>query len=392
MKKPPPRSRVRASYPARHQLDHVVPTVIHDPEEKMTALGRWTHHALKEPRKYFGWPAALIAGVFVAVAVWKLAIGGSSTTSEVWTKLEMAKSPTERLDLAKNYPDSPAATWALLQAATEFYNQALDDLPHNRDVALPTAKKALDAFTQVEREAPPGSPQARAAAFGKARTLELRNKLPEAIEQYQRVVKDWPGTPEAEEAKRLAEVLQDPQAAAFYKELYAYSPTKVTLPPYGSENLPLPPLGSSPLTAPGAPASGLETNLSPFPELTPLSVREVKVEPAKAVPTPATTPPAPTAPSKPAAPSPELPGDVFSSKPEPKAQAATGSPTSGPQTKVSPFPELTPPSIREVKVEPRKASPTPSTAPAKPNPELPADVFSSKPVSKAEATQGKPPR
>src|SRR5262249_14149431 len=219
MKKPSPRSRPRASYPTRHQLDHVVPPVIPDPEEKMTALGRFTHHALGEARRYLAGPLGIVAGVFLAVVVWKLATGGSSTHSEVWAKLDTAKSPAERLELAKNAPDSPAASWALLQAATEFYHQALADLPHNRHLALPTAKKALDAFEQAERAAPRDSVQARVAALGKARTYELRNELTKAIEQYQLVAKTWPETSEAEEAKRYADVLQDPQAAAFYKEL-----------------------------------------------------------------------------------------------------------------------------------------------------------------------------
>src|SRR5262245_21795490 len=191
MKKPPPRYRPRAAYPTRHQLDHVVPTVIHDPEEKLTALGRLTRHAMQEPRKYLGWPVALLAGMFIAVAIWNLATGGRSTASEAWSKLEAAKTPAERVELASSYSDSPAATWALLQAATEFYNQALADLPHNRDVALPTAKKALDAFDEVQRKALAGSAQARAAALGKARTLELRNDLAKAIEQYVFVAKAW---------------------------------------------------------------------------------------------------------------------------------------------------------------------------------------------------------
>ena len=321
MKKQPPRSRQSASYRTRHQLDHVVPTVIHDPEEKMTALGRFTHHAMQEPRKYLRWPIAIGAGLFIAVVVWKLATGGSSTTSDVWAKLETAKTPAERLDLAKEYPTSPAAPWALLQAGTEFYDQALRDLPHNRDVALPTAKKALDAFEQVERAAPRESIEARRAALGKARTLELRNELAKAIEQYELVVKNWPGTAEAEEAKQYAEVLRDPQAAAFYKELYAYAPTKVTLPPQGTENIPLPPLGST-NPAPAANPSGTSAATPAVPdipaiEVTPPSVREVRAEPKTPAPkvqpdAKAIQPPAKAQTPKPAGSQNDLPKEVFS--------------------------------------------------------------------------------
>ena len=144
------------------------------------------------------------------------------------------------MQVAEDNPSSPVATWAKLQAATDFYNQGFGDLPNNRDVALPNLKKALDLFDDVARQAPSDSPQARAAALGKARTLEARNELSKAIEQYRLVEKTWPDSAEASLAKQMAAELEKPGAAAFYKELYAYSPTKVTLPPGGTQDFKLP--------------------------------------------------------------------------------------------------------------------------------------------------------
>src|SRR4051794_7139453 len=115
MKKQSPRARTPAAFPARHQFNHVVPTVIHDPEEKMTALGRWTHRAIQKPKKTWGWVAAIVGGLFLVVVVWNLATGGRSINSEVWLKLDTAKTPDARVALAKEYPSSPAASWARLQ-------------------------------------------------------------------------------------------------------------------------------------------------------------------------------------------------------------------------------------------------------------------------------------
>ncbi len=273
MKKQPPRSRSASQYPARHQFDHVVPTVIHDPEEKMTALGRWTHRLLKDRQNAATWGAVIVAGLLLGVVAWN--VGWSrSQTSELWNEVFNAKKAEDRVAIAKENPTSPAASWALLQAATEFYTQALADMPNNRDVAGPMFKRALDLFDQVVREAPKDSPQARAAALGKARSLEARNELSKAIEQYRLVAKTWPSTPEGAEAAELADTLEKPEAAAFYKELFAYSPTKVTLPPLGSESLTLPlggPAGSTP------PAAGSSPILPEMPiELAPPEVREVK--------------------------------------------------------------------------------------------------------------------
>ncbi|MFO0893207.1 MAG: tetratricopeptide repeat protein [Isosphaeraceae bacterium] len=267
--------------PSRHQFEHQVPTQIHDPEQDMMILARWFHRALKNPTRFWGTVAGIAGAILLLVLLTNVVSVGNSSNAEVWTKLETAKSPSDRVMLAEDHPQSPAAPWARLQAATEFYNQGFADLPNNRDVALPTLKKALDNFDAVTKMSPPDSPQARAAAIGKARTLEARNELSKAIEQYDLVVKTWPGTAEAAEAKELAAALRRPDASDFYKQLYAYSPTKVTLPPSGSQNLdmpllPPPPLGTNlpaEATPPGMPAT---IPLRPPPPPTPIGKADEK--------------------------------------------------------------------------------------------------------------------
>ena len=127
-------------------------------------------------------------------------------------------------------------------------------MPNNRDVALPLFLKAINLFDQVLAAAPKDSPQAREAVLGKARRSRSRYELPKAIDQYELVVKTWPGTAEADQAKQFLEFLKTPEAAAFYKELHAYSPSKVTLPPLGSERIPFAPTGGdNPLRPAGYP-------------------------------------------------------------------------------------------------------------------------------------------
>lgn len=214
--------------------------MIHDPEENMMVLARWTHRAMRNPVKFWGAIAVIVAGLLGLVILSNVVWTGSSANAEVWAKMESVKSPAGRVQLAEDFPGSSAASWARLQAAAEYYNQGFADLPNNRDVALPNLQKAVANFDEVAKEAPKDSPQARAAALGKARALEARNELPKAIEQYELVVKNWPESTEAAEAKKLAAALKKPEAVAFYKELYAYSPTKVTLPPLGTQNLNMP--------------------------------------------------------------------------------------------------------------------------------------------------------
>ena len=225
----------------RHQLDHAVPTVIHHPEEDMPLLARWLDRAMANRTRFWSLLGGLVV-VVVGLAV--LANGlemGKTVSDEAWTKLEAAKTPGERVELAQEFPGTEAERWALLQAATEYYNQGLADLPANRDAALPILGKALDLFGRVARESPPEAPQTRAASFGMAQTYEARNEIDKAVAQYDRVVKTWKGTEEAEHADAKARALRKPENIDFYKQLYAYKPIEMTLPPGGRMGIPLPP-------------------------------------------------------------------------------------------------------------------------------------------------------
>src|SRR5262249_34378164 len=149
MKKQPPRRRRQVSappLPVRHQLDHAVPTVIHHPEEKMTALGRWTHHVLQDPRKYSTWLLGFVAAALAIFAGWSFATRGRGSSSEEWSKLDAAIKPEDRVEIAKEYPNSEVSTWALLQAATVYFDDAIKDMPNNKDVAVPALGKALALF------------------------------------------------------------------------------------------------------------------------------------------------------------------------------------------------------------------------------------------------------
>src|SRR5262249_34966523 len=59
------RSRMRAEprLRPRHHVEHVVPTVIHDPEEKMGVLARWVRHTMANPTRFW----SLIALVVLVV-------------------------------------------------------------------------------------------------------------------------------------------------------------------------------------------------------------------------------------------------------------------------------------------------------------------------------------
>jgi hypothetical protein len=265
--------------PTRHQLDHALPPVLHHPDETEPVLRRWITDAMENQARFWGIIGTVVAGLILIVVLYSSFSGAQSATDAAWTKLESAKSASERVEIAKDYPKTPAALAALLQAATEFYNQGLAGLPSDRDVAEPTLRKAGDLFEQVATEAPPDSAQARVAALGVARSLEARNHLDKAIKQYEKVAgnKAWAGTDEAKEANRLAKLLSRPESVAFYKSLYAYKPAEATLSPGGIDRLNFPMPFDSPLRGAGPGRTSLPFDLRDLPP--PPSPFETKNQP-----------------------------------------------------------------------------------------------------------------
>ena len=294
----------RSPRPVKHQLDHELPTVIHHPEEEMPLLARWLDRAMQNQTRFWG----LIGGVVViAIALSVLGSGlsiGRATSDEAWTKLETAKTPGERVEIAKEFPRTPAERWALLQAASEYYNQGFNDLPSNREAALPNLKKALDLFQKVAEEAEPNSIQARVAALGEARTLEARNDRAKALARYDAIAsnKAWAGSDEARDAARYARILKSPEAKDFYERLYTYKAPTATLPPSGGLDFPLP-SGHPPIG--GAPGMGDQASSPVFGPLDDLPFSSgTRPEPNLS-----DLPPPPPTPDTKA--SPVLPDDVF---------------------------------------------------------------------------------
>jgi tetratricopeptide (TPR) repeat protein len=332
---PAPHNAPGAPVPGRHQYQHETPTVIHDPEQDMMLLARWAHRALKDPAKLWGWVLGGVAAILAAVIVYNLAPGGGNVSSAAWTKLDEARSADDKLEVAKANPNSPAAPWARLDAAMQLYQSGVADLPSNSDAALQTLKKSADLFEEIARSEPKDSAVAVVAAFGLGRCLEARNELPKAIDQYKLVASTWPDSVEAAEAKKLADVLQKPEAAEFYKNLYAFTPTKVSLPPLGTESLDFPDVVPAPTDA-AAPASSLIP--PPPPTAQPEEPKAEEAKPEAEAPKPEEAKPA-DAPkaeeAKPEAPKPEeakpadapkaeeaLPADVFKAdEAKPEAEA-----------------------------------------------------------------------
>lgn len=304
MKETPPTRPGKGGKPAsepapkapKHLAEHE-PTVIHDPTADETLLYRWLRESLdKGPRFWLPLGLAAVALVVVWIAVTSLR-SGDSAGSEGWQELMLAQGADDRVKIGESSSGDSAA-WALLQAAETRYQEAFNDLPNNREAALPLLSNAHDLFKKARDKAPTDSAVKRFAAMGMAAALEARGDLEGAIEQYQAVAKAFPGTDQAERAEERAALLKKPETVAFYQKFSAYKPPEMTLPPRGRGSLDFPGLPGLPanhpaLNGPTIPASGL-----PLGTIPPASTSTRGDTPPTA-PTPAgdTAPPDPTPPA-----------------------------------------------------------------------------------------------
>ena len=150
------RSASAAPIPVRHQLEHEVPTVIHHPEEKMTALARLTHRVILDPGKYATWALGILVVVLAIVVASNWTSSSSNTSTLVWSKLDSATKPEDLTETAKAYPGTIASRWALIRAANEYYITAMGDLPNNRDVAVSNLRKRARPLRAGRKRSPRG--------------------------------------------------------------------------------------------------------------------------------------------------------------------------------------------------------------------------------------------
>ena len=313
----------------KHEFEHETPTVIHNPDEDLTILAKWLRRGMEQgPRFWF--LVAGVVGVFALVAALANGLsGGKATNNRAWTELALATTPGQKVEIADEFPNSEVSRAARLQAATNFFSDAVRGLPADREKSGPELKRALDLFQQIAKEAPKDSAEARTAAFGAARTLEARNELPEAIAQYKAVAAGWPGTAEAKQSEKLALQLQEPEVVAFYKELYSYKAPAFPGPGESNSGLGGLPPGFGGLPA-GHPAlNGPTTPAGPLPALPAMPIGP-DVGPTG--PLDIAPPPLSPAPAKDA-----TPKKVEPVKPETPAAAKPAAPVSKSELPTNPF-------------------------------------------------------
>lgn len=240
----------KSDHQARREPHHIThdaaePVVIHHHDDR-TALAHWVSKAAERGPRYWLTVAGVIAAAFLLVSLVSSWLSRPAPDSRAWFELmvpsTVAKGATtdegmpaavqSLLKIAEQNPNTSAARWALVRAGTLLYEEGLVDLPARRDVARPRLAQAIEQFNRVVENAPEGAPEALVAALSKARALETRGELDDAIAAYQDVAKKWPKTDQADFAEKRATMLARPDVKKFYEDFYALDFSNV-FPPSG---------------------------------------------------------------------------------------------------------------------------------------------------------------
>lgn len=214
-----------------HKDDQAAPPVIHHHDDE-TLLARWLRRGMQKGAAFWLLLSGLIAALAAVIYLLNVLANRTPPEADAWLKVIVpsATGPVSSskyegmptavrplLAAADEHPRTPAAAWALYQAASYLYQEGLRELPANRDAGKPSLTQAAELYERALKDAAADSPVRKFAQLGLARTLETRGELTEAREAYLKVASTWPDAPEATTAKRRAEQLADPEVQKFYQ-------------------------------------------------------------------------------------------------------------------------------------------------------------------------------
>lgn len=243
-----------------HAPTHVTPPPVtethihHEPEP--TILARWLQQGMEQGPIFWVATALVVAGIGALVFYTNRQAGAGSKAQEAWSELAaISDDPTASLfnsaiasdvpeqleEVASAHPDTTAAAFARLQAASILLREASGELASTRRTdAVGKLLEADELFNDILAKATEPTIR-RIAAFGAARSAEARlglsledsnrPKPSEVVALYEKVVADFPNTPEADRAKQLATRLGDEDSLAFYDRLAKFDPDAVLIPP-----------------------------------------------------------------------------------------------------------------------------------------------------------------
>ncbi|RIK77634.1 MAG: hypothetical protein DCC68_16885 [Planctomycetota bacterium] len=246
-------------------------------------LAAWLAEKYVDVRPYLTAAIVGVAALALAWAGWSWYSKSTATAqAETWNRFYKAVSDssasddTPLRDFIRDFPTDPAGIAARQRLAILLMSKGANGQLVSRDASRAAYQEAIENFAQVRRATDDESLK-RFATLQIAIAHESRYDLDKALEEYQSVVKQWPGSAEAERAAVRIDELNNQATKDFYEWHRIANPAATTP------------------TAPKVPIEPAK-DLDKLPDAPPAE----PMPPADATPPPATTPPATDGETKPA--------------------------------------------------------------------------------------------
>lgn len=189
-------------------------------EAEKTELEKWLRNGAKKVEPYTNQILIGVIAIAVAAAIAIYAFRTTRATETVaWQSYLSAESPEDYLKVAENYPNGEVAVWAALQAGRRYLDEGLGPALTDRESSDKSLTNAKDAFTKVLNNANATDPAKADAIYGLATALEVLSgdDLSQAVEQYQRLIDNYPTSDHVAWAEKRIEELKKDSVIAFYK-------------------------------------------------------------------------------------------------------------------------------------------------------------------------------
>jgi len=160
-----------------------------------------------------------VCGVLLIAAVWIWWVRSERVAeAAAWADIAACRSPEEFAAAAEAHPGTEAARWARLQEAEGYLSTGLRETFTDREKALTDLGKAKERYEALLADRSLGARLRERAMFGYARALEATagSDLTPAIEAYENLLKEFPNSPFAAEAKEQVAALKDSRMQSFY--------------------------------------------------------------------------------------------------------------------------------------------------------------------------------
>jgi tetratricopeptide (TPR) repeat protein len=228
----------------------------HRHELQQNELGKLANQALPFLERY---------GMHLVVALAAAVVGGigaawwygqaSASTAESWTQLESAlfqqnPSADDFASVADKHPRSPAAAWAKLKEADDYFRSGMQAVYSDKEAALADLKKAQESYQKLEAGGADRIPDdvRERALFGLGRCLEALSdgNTAAAIDVYRRLIDQFPDTMFKGIALDRIKALESEDAKDFYAWFHQQSPKPRDVQPLPFKKPETKPLDDSP--------------------------------------------------------------------------------------------------------------------------------------------------